>query len=244
MLVSDTSFDRAERFLHLFNEIDEHLRTLLQERKPASDRYASFRTVVREVGRFNPRVRDRKDDLIEFADLRNSLVHTAGQHGIRYLAEPYPEVIEDFESLVASIVNPKRAEQLGSPAPRRFPPESLLADALDYMREAGHGQIVVQGNGETHLLSSRGIADWFGQHLHNGVVKIEGVRLLDVLPQQPAGSYDIVGRNTTIDEIRDRFLALLSPNGERLLALIVTHSGKPTEKAIGIITAWDVVAAE
>jgi len=240
--VTDENQDRAERFIHLYNQTDEHLRALLQERRPSSDRYLTFVNVVREVAKFNHRVRDRKDDLLEYADLRNALVHTAGRDGLRYLAEPYPEVIDDFERLAAAIANPKRAEQIGSHNPRRFAPEDSLATALAYMRDAGHGQIVVQGNGPAQLLSSRGIANWFGQHLGETMATIDAVPLSDVLPQQPAGSFDIIGRETTIDEIRARFLDLVSPNGERLLALIVTHSGKPTEKAIGIITAWDVVA--
>ena len=240
--MTDGNQDRAERFIHLFNQIDEHLRAVLKDRRPSSDRHLSFVNVVRDVAKFNPRVRDRKDDLLEFADLRNSLVHTAGQHGLRYLAEPYPEVITDFERLVAAIINPKRAGQIGSHNVRRFAPEETLAYALEYMRKAGHGQIVVQGSGPAHLLSSRGIANWFGENMGHGLVTIEQVPLADVLPHQPAGSFDIISRETTIDEVRARFLDLVSPNGERLLALIVTHSGKPTEKAIGIITAWDVVA--
>lgn len=243
-IVTESTPDRAERFLHLFNQIDEHLRTVIQERKPSWDRHSSFGQVVRAVAKFNTRVRDGKDDLIEYADLRNALVHTAGQHGIRYFAEPYPEVIEDFERLVEAIINPKRAATIGSKNPRRFPPDTSLIEGMEFMREAGHGQIVVQGDGEAKLLSSRGIANWFGHHLGNGAVKLEGATLADVQPHQPEGSYDIVGKDTTIDEIRARFQDLLSPNGERLLALIVTHSGKPTEKAIGIITAWDVVAEQ
>jgi CBS domain-containing protein len=241
-MVTESNPDRAERFLHLFNQIDEHLRAVLKERKPSWDHHSSFGQVVREVARFNHRVRDRRDDLIEFADLRNALVHTAGQHGLRYLADPYPEVIEEFERMVESIVNPKRAAQIGTHNPRRFDPESSLAEALAYMSEAGHGQIVVQGNGEAHLLSTRGIANWMGSHIEGGTVHFEGVRLSDLQHHQPVGSYDIISRDTTIDDIRARFQALVTDTGERLLALIVTHSGKPTEKAIGIITAWDVVA--
>jgi CBS domain-containing protein len=243
-LVTEANPDRAERFLHLFNQIDEHLRGMLRERKPSWDMHASFGQVVREASKFSSRVRDRRDDLIEFADLRNALVHTAGQHGIRYLAEPYPEVIEDFERMVEAIINPKRAAQIGSQNPRRFAPESPLSEALEYMRDAGHGQIVVQGDGEAHLLSTRGIANWMGAHIKDGTVSFEGVRIADVQHHQPEGSYDIVSRETTIDDIRARFQALVTQSGERLLALIVTHSGKPTEKAIGIITAWDVVANE
>jgi len=240
--MSETALDRAERFIHLFNQIDEYLRALLHERRPSFDRFTSFGQVVREVAKFNHRVRDHRDDLLEFADLRNALVHTAGLGGMRFLAEPYPQVIEEFEALINAIVNPRRAYQISTMDPRRFPPESSLQEALAFMNEHGRGQIVVQGNGPARLLSSRGIANWFAANLRNGSVKIEGVRLSDVLPQQPEGSFAIIGRETPIDEVRARFQALVSPNGERLLALIVTHSGKPTEKALGIITAWDVVA--
>jgi len=242
--VSDPAHDRAERFLHLFNQIDEHLREMALQRRPSGDRHASFGSVVREVSKFNGWVRDSRDDLIEFADLRNALVHTAGLNGVRYLAEPYPEVIDRFERLVASITNPKRAGQIGTWDPRRFAPGDSLENVIAYMSEAGHGQIVVQGNGPAALLSSRGISNWVGQNIRGGSVKLAGVRLADVLPHEPEGSFDIIRREMTIDDIRSRFLALLSPNGERLLALIVTHSGKPTEKALGIITAWDVVNAE
>ncbi len=241
--MSETDQDRAERFIHLFNQIDEFLRATVQERRKDWDRHSSFGSVVREVAKFNGRVRECKDDLIEFADLRNALVHTAGLNGVRYLAEPYPEVIERFEELVASIVDPKRAIHIGTREPRRFEPDEPLSEAIAFMSESGFGQIVVQGDGDAMLVSSRGITNWIGSHLQDGSVRLEDVPLSDVVPDEPDGSFAIIGRDTTIDDIRARFQALVSPNGDRLIALIVTHSGKPGEKAIGIITAWDVVSA-
>lgn len=239
--MEQAAIDRSERFIHLYNQIDDHLRALLLARKPDNDRYATFAGVVREVSKFDRRVANRRDLLLEFADLRNALVHDMGRNGLRYLAEPYQEVVAEFEALVEAIVNPRRAYELGAKNPRRFPPESPLADALEFMRENDFSQIVVQSDGPVNLVTTTGIASWVEHRIGSGNLAIEETRLTDILPREPAGAFDVVGREELYDDLRARFLVLPARNADRLHALVVTHSGKRTEKAIGIITPWDLV---
>ena len=50
-----------------------------------------------------------------------------------------------------------------------------------------------------------------------------------------------MSKEALLDEIEEVF-AEGRKNKERIGLVFVTHSGKPTEKLLGIISAWDVAA--
>ena len=55
--------------------------------------------------------------------------------------------------------------------------------------------------------------------------------------------FRFVGRDTPVAEIEDIFAAA-QKEPKRLGLVFVTHSGQPTEKLLGIISAWDMAGID
>ena len=54
-------------------------------------------------------------------------------------------------------------------------------------------------------------------------------------------SFRFVPRTMTLAEVAELFTAAMR-RADRIGMVFITHSGKPSEKVLGIITAWDVAA--
>lgn len=76
----------ASQFLSMFNQVEDHLRKL-----HGGERVLGFKVLVRELSKSNSMVLSFKDDLTDFADLRNAIVHRSTDKPI---AEPYPETLD------------------------------------------------------------------------------------------------------------------------------------------------------
>lgn len=63
----------------------------------------------------------------------------------------------------------------------------------------------------------------------------------DFIPIEKHGSefFKFVPRNTLLIDVEEMFQEELH-NKKRLSVIFITESGKPTEKILGLITAWDV----
>ena len=72
----------GDRFESAYNKIDALLR-----KKVGGERTVPFSSVVIEVAKKDPAVRRNKDDLLEYGDLRNAIVHDRGKAPV-LLADP------------------------------------------------------------------------------------------------------------------------------------------------------------
>ncbi len=233
---------RAEGFEQAFNELDRFLRRELERRNKVADRFITFSQILQSSSDFNATIRNRKRDIMEMADLRNAIVHMHGRNGVRYIAEPHPEVLEEFVELVEMVVRPKTAYDISSENLYRFSHADQLGAVLAHMKDGRYSQVVVQNDGPLSIISTAGITNWLEHHVVHGIVEIEGVILSAVLEHEPVGSFSVIARNTPLDEIRELFTTPPTATTERVQAVIVTNSGRSNEKAIGIVTPWDIVS--
>ena len=81
----------SSRFLVAFNKIEKFLKEINDSKD-----YVTFFKSIDLAGRKNATVRKYEDDLREFADLRNAIVHhrTSTEYA---LAEPQMEIVELIE---------------------------------------------------------------------------------------------------------------------------------------------------
>src|SRR6185295_18234351 len=85
---------RGEEFIQLFNEIDHHIKRLTS----SSGSEGFFRRLQWAV-RNQPALKHYSDDLLEFAELRNALVHDR-QFPNKVIAVPTAETLRHFRRLV------------------------------------------------------------------------------------------------------------------------------------------------
>jgi len=83
----------SDRFLQAFTTIEQYLR-----KKSGLGRDSSFPELVKAVSKSNPVIRNREDDLRQFAELRNAMVHIRRGNDVFSLAEtPISQVLEYVE---------------------------------------------------------------------------------------------------------------------------------------------------
>lgn len=122
---------------------------------------------------------------------------------------------------------------------RYFLSSDKLAAGLSFMKEHEFGQIVVstlRGNGEVRLLTTVGIIAWLTSQLGSGGCEANS-KIEDVLEYEPAETHQIMGPDQTKEEVQNAFKE--APSTPGLFAVILTDTGLPTGRPVGIATPWD-----
>lgn len=86
----------GDRFEAAYNRIDALLR------KKVGQRSGFFSSIVIEAAKKDAAVRAYKDDLLEYGDLRNAIVHDRGKAPV-LLADPREEVVTRIEEICIAV---------------------------------------------------------------------------------------------------------------------------------------------
>ncbi|MDR0976060.1 MAG: CBS domain-containing protein [Christensenellaceae bacterium] len=229
------SSSNGARFINAYNDIDHDLRNQYNFKTNIS-----FSDLIRRCSSLNQVVRRYEDDLIEFARLRNAIVHSSSD---KLIAEPHDEVVATMEK-IAKLVS--------------MPP--LLTSILR-QRDV----IVIDGT-----LKLRNLILETGRSGHSCIPVYKGANLIGVVRWQKFieniaanilatnASLDKFLADTTIEEYLRAFpssehyvvvsvditieecLTLFNQN-RKLSTIIVTRSGTATEKPVNIVTVADVM---
>lgn len=228
--------DPTGEFIGLYNELDQHLRLTVSADRPR----AEFMDLVNEAARRGIVKPAMVNELRDCKNLRNILVHT-GRHPNEALAEPSDYGLERFRRIVQAICRPERVFPLFRQSVHVFSVLERFGVALRAMAERDYSQVVVRDDDGLGLLSSLGVTGWLAAAQVRQAIDVDGVSIADVLEHEPPGSFSMLGRGAALEEAWDLFEGG-GRGGRRLQAIIITEHGAPTEKPIGLITPWDLVA--
>ena len=149
----------GNRFEGAYNKIDALLR-----KKIGGPKTLSFSSVVTEAARKDATVYRNKEDLLEYGDLRNAIVHDRGKTPV-LLADPREDVVVKIEK---TLQPPFAAEIIALDCTVWFHFGSsarvtVLAESLSYMRENDFSQVIALRDGQAfghvhrgHLSLARG----------------------------------------------------------------------------------------
>jgi hypothetical protein len=242
--------ERGREFLRLFNEIDHHVKRLTQ-----SQGGEGFFRRLQWASRDQPQIKRYIDDLMEFAELRNALVHDR-RFPNRMIAVPTEETIVAFRRLVEHLVRPKRVIPAFASELRVFGTAEPLAAALEYMHRGGYTQVVVREAGELRLLTAAGITRWLAagmdlvgpaagrssdEYRPAGGPTVETATIADALAHEKPEAMALIAASATVEEATDLFQQALAKRRVRLFAIVITQTGQPTEAPLGIITPADLL---
>ncbi len=230
--------NRAEDFLNAFNEIDRTLKARLRIGK-----HESFSKAVDMYRRKNPWWQNDAFVLKTFAELRNLIVHERFAR-YEYLSIPSTEAVSEIQEIRDRLNQPVEAlaylrkHHKSNLSVQSVEPSTKLPDLLDLMEEKRFTQFPVYGErGFEGLVTSNGLAYWL-------VERSNGLNLLDLndhvaadlLPQEEARpNCELVPKDIGLEELLHRFVG-----NPQLEAVLITNSGKPSDKPLAIVTTSDV----
>lgn len=228
------SIENAERFLSAFNRIENFLRKETDS-KPG----VSFVELVNRAVKFNNVVEKYKDDLKEFAQLRNAIVHQTTEQPI---AVPIDEVVQSIERVAQYLLSPPKV----IPAFQRkvfiMYDDEYVKDAMINMYKKGYSQIpIYKRDGEfAFLLTTYTITMWLGECMDKNISNPGDYLIRDIACyENKCHNYRFIGWQATMFDVLDIFYHA-QRKGTRLEAVLITHSGDAQDRLMGIITVWDL----
>lgn len=227
----------SERFLNAFNTIERYLRGQIR-----ANNDVTFYQLVDDVSRSKPVVRRFKQDLKEYADLRNAIVHERG--GGHVLAEPNEQAVNDIERIASFLLKPPTLIPLFQTQVITLDKSKPISNAVELILKRSISQIpILDGNRIVSLLTTNTIARWLGKVVNENLVDLKATTIAQVLQYtEDEDNYALVKRDTTIFEALECFQEFES-QGKPLQALLITEYGQPKDRIIGIITIFDLPKA-
>jgi CBS domain-containing protein len=230
--------DRASEFLLLFNQVTEHLRTLV-----GAGPECNFPHLVSQGAEMNVTIRRDQSRLLAYGKLRNAIVH-GPSYPAEVIAEPTERTLTDFRTLVEKATSPTLVIPKFEREVRCFGPGDSLREALAYMRSANYSQVVVRENGGLRLLTTEGVAWWATGKGLDEQNPPGGAIVGDALRFEFAGTHQVLHRGQSIDDAKEAFATQFERGRPRLYALLITETGADTEAVLGIVTPWDLLGVE
>ena len=226
----------SEKFLDIYNKIDDYLKK--------SDNYESYVNFAQKVKNTKNKEAQRyKDELLSFGELRNAIVHNP-KIGNKAIAEPHENTVLRISGLYETISNPKKVIPTFQFPVLGAKKVDFINDILIEMKKLSFSQFPVFDDNENvcELINNNTISRWLSSQMEeNGTIMIDNVKVADLLPEiEFSENYKFVSRNTSIYEAYDLFISQINKKQRNLDVLFVTHSGKPNEKLLGLITIEDV----
>ncbi|MFD1040518.1 CBS domain-containing protein [Virgibacillus byunsanensis] len=224
----------SEKFLTTFTRIEKELKSMM------SHEDAGFSRMVKILRDYNGIVKRYGDDLLEFAALRNAIVHNKIDMSYA-IAEPHDSVVKRIEDIERELTQPEEVVPLFARKVYTFQETETLSSLLRVVHEKAFSKFPIY-NGEDFkgLITQKGITNWIASNVETDELPTMETTLSEVLRFEERGNYKFIKSNTAVLEAVAFFREQIG-RGIRLEALLITSNGQSTEKPAGIITAWDIL---
>ncbi|NLC05855.1 MAG: CBS domain-containing protein [Erysipelothrix sp.] len=221
--------DNARRFLNAYSKIEKYFASLNQTGK-----HFSFQNSVNYHAKKNEIVKVFRDDLIEYGQLRNAIVHDRAQE-VEIIAQPHLSVVEKMEKIANMLTQPKAIKDLDLRKVLTCQADDLFSDVLEKMNQKGYSQApVLKNNQVVNVLSSSMIVHYMYQHIVENMINLNGILVQEVLEDKKE-HYKIVRPSLSLTNVIQLF-GEASQKGLILSAIIIVDH----QKLSGILTPKDI----
>lgn len=233
--MSENDETASARFLAAYNAIDKKLR-----RRYGFSAKESFSVLVRKIAGQNYIVKKYEDDLIEYARLRNAIVHSESGEPI---AEPHIEIVEKIERLCGRIIAPPAA--LAKVACRRAETvraEDTLKTVIFLIAEKHRSHLpVISGGAVAGIVNGKILVGALAGALKRGknVEKyIQETTVGEIIAggNQGMRTYEILPKSASIETAAGLF-----DKNRKLKLILITDNGTAAGKILGVATVADIV---
>jgi len=188
----------------------------------------------------NSVVRKYEDKLIDYARLRNAIIHNSNEE--RIIAEPHDEVVVELEKIAMLISSPPKAIDtvasktvlvLDGITPVKIALETIYRTGFKVIPVCEHDQIV-------GVINSHRLIELMGMQIENGRDLDDYIEKTLVRDAVSNGDLDhlfvIKPKTLLIQEALDLFYA-----NRKLQAIVITKNGSSMERPVGIVTVADIM---
>lgn len=228
----------GQRFMKAFIDIENHFRAELGAKK-----HVGFAELARRYVATNDLPVQHQTALLAFARLRNAISHELYRDGLP-VADPRLEVVEQIEQLRNLYVTPRTAMSILEPREVcSVSPGQPISAALDYVRLFDYSQIpVYDGDNYIGILTTNACARWLAAQLtaDDGLSKTETVAHILKFTEEHERAQHVPQSITAVEAVHR--LSKGGQEGKPLTALIITYSGRPTEKPLRVVVDDDLPA--
>ena len=226
----------AGRCWRAYNTIDHSLRSQYNFK-----RAMAFSDIIRRSVVVNSVVRKYEDDLVDYARLRNAIVHS-GSKDAEVIAEPHLNVVEKLEHIAKLICTPPKVlDSICRKDVLCVSASDSVQSVVEAISKSGYSNLPVY-DGDRLM----GIAN--GQRLLDAI----GRAMLNNRPIDDFCKNMLIGEIVT-NQISDTYYALADENitleqalnlfyrNRKLLVILITKNGSDFEKPLGIVSVADIM---
>lgn len=218
----------AERFLNAYARIEKRMERICRE-----TRYIPFGQLLSRCARENRVVLNHQEDLREYNELRNAIVHQRGKQN-EIIAEPSDSVTEDIERIADLLETDSSILKYASRPVKCVSAESDIRDVFHLMDQMGTSKIPVYDNGVYGgIVTVEEIARWGVESSHSDT------KVKNILVQRKNERVLFLKKESSVESAIHGFESALN-HGTALLAIIITEHGSLNEQPLGIITVADL----
>ena len=219
----------SEVFIDLFTEIEQKLKEI------CGDTYHSnFSELLRRARNLSPIAQRFGNDLREYAQLRNAIIHTRRENFI--IAEPHNDVVSEIRRIRNLLYNPPKISKVMQEKPYFATPKTLILEMLGTFASKGFMRCpVVDGNKIICLITAKTLARWIVSNPPN----FKNATLSEVIPFADSTDFSIVSESTDIVSVIGQFKNSIK-KGNYIQAILITQNGQPNSPLLGIITPSDL----
>ena len=219
--------DNAKRFLNAYASIERSLNRMLCRQD-----YMPFKKLVRLAAKKNRVVSRNEETLVDYADLRNAIVHLRSRHE-EIIAEPLDSVTEDIER-IADLLNTNETALAYSSRPVSIGDETTtVREGYELLHKIHGEKLPIYENGAyIGLVTMEHIAGW----LINGGSLDEAVRKL--IQEENETTLFMNEKDTIMDAVL--FFDDAMKHSYTAPVIIITTHGCADEPPMGILSSHDL----
>lgn len=214
------------KFLDTFENIEVYVRRINDySREPLSRLVNTTNDAI---------IRDQRRNLEVLMTIRNALVH----NGVDNYVEVTSELLEMAMEVYNALPIHKKASDYMSRNVVSFDIDESIEKPLSTIRHTKMVRFPIYENGNVvGILSDNGISHWLAENIEHDVISIKSTTIRDVALHDEY-FYDVhyVGRDATYSQVFGMFERALG-----LRMVLVSESGKPHQKVLGVITRGDIL---
>lgn len=231
----------AEQFLDHYGAIERYLRRTYGSKSV----HDTFLQLITKAEVHHSVIAYYANDLREYGELRNAIVHKYAPKEDSIIAEPHSFVVERMAHIRKMIEDPlKIKDVMVKPIQIANINDSIYDVAMNMYKNIYTHVPVYDDKDFLGVLSESSLLRWTGYQAKKGNTldttnKIALMKkFLDVAGNK-FNDFEFVPKNMLILDVRDKFEKALY-EGRRLGVVFATKTGKNTEHIEGLLTAWDL----